>query len=692
MDSIGKDIFRPRARIIKTIGEELISNDFVAITELIKNSYDADASKVEIEFQGDIEKGEGKIIIKDDGFGMNLEILQKGWMEPATILKKGNTKSKKGRRVLGEKGVGRFASSKLSKQLKIISRKKDEEEIVGYFDWTQFNEEEKYLDEIFCKWELNRDNIFIKNQGTILELNDLNSEWNNSKISDLKSTLSRLINPIVSVKDFKIFLKLPEKFKKLEGEICPPDSLNYPTYSINGSMDNEGNLIATYKGSDDNKEQFKKKISVGYGDSPTCGEFEFEFRVWDRDLDSMKEWAAKLGTNLNNIRKDLDTAAGISIYRDSFRVYPYGEPTLDWIRLDMRRVQNPTMRLSNNQIVGYILISMEKNPELKDQSSRQGIVDGKPFEDFKSTIKDILSELESRRFKERRSEKKILSQQPNIFSDMNIDPVIELVQRKLGKDPEAIVTLSKTKEKLEENIKRVQEVLSRYRRLSTLGQLIDSVLHDGNSYLSKTKNEIEIIERELKKEMVDVEKLKKSFVLIKNEREAISHLFIRLEPFSGRRTRMKKGVILEDSIKNVFDLFDKEIGKQKVSIEIPATKTEVKINDQDFQTIILNLLDNSLYWLQDINENLEKKVSVRFEIKENKLIIYFSDSGPGIKSEDVPYIFDPYFSRKSEGIGLGLTIVGELCTEMGGTLELVKDENGIFSTQFRLTFVLKDDN
>jgi hypothetical protein len=191
--------------------------------------------------------------------------------------------------------------------------------------------------------------------------------------------------------------------------------------------------------------------------------------------------------------------------------------------------------------------------------------------------------------------------------------------------------------------------------------------------------------------MIDVEKLKKSFNLIKNERESISNLFVRLEPFSGRRTKIKKKIILEDSIKNVFALFEKEINKQKIIIELPLDKTELKINDQDLQTIILNLLDNSLYWLKTV-ETPEKKISVKFKIEENKLMIYFSDNGPGIKGEDIPYIFDPYFSRKPEGIGLGLTIVGELCSEMGGTFELVKDEQGQFSTQFKITFILKDDN
>ena len=93
----GTSNLKPKARIIRTIGDELISNEVVAIIELIKNSYDADATKVTITFEGSLKRGEGNIIIEDDGTGMSLNTIQKAWMEPATSFKKVKTKSGKGR-------------------------------------------------------------------------------------------------------------------------------------------------------------------------------------------------------------------------------------------------------------------------------------------------------------------------------------------------------------------------------------------------------------------------------------------------------------------------------------------------------------------------------------------------------------------------------------------------------------------
>src|SRR5262249_13812915 len=110
-----------------------------------------------------------------------------------------------------------------------------------------------------------------------------------------------------------------------------------------------------------------------------------------------------LGKTVRDVQKDLNEATGISIYRDGFRVLPYGEPHNDWMRLDIRRVQNPTMRISNNQVVGSILISADGNPALQDQTNREGLKQGQALTDLENLALAALAELEKRRFRERRS-------------------------------------------------------------------------------------------------------------------------------------------------------------------------------------------------------------------------------------------------------------------------------------------------
>lgn len=692
----GKSKLRPRARIIRTIGEELISNDVVAILELVKNGYDADSKKVEIIFEGEVSekqdskerypfvmpKGQGSISIIDKGTGMNLATLQKGWMEPATVMKKEKTKSAKGRRFLGEKGVGRFASARLSQTLEMTTRMPDDNEIFAVFNWQDFSDDKKYLDEVDCSWEVRKPKL-IKEKGTILVLKNLNLDWDYEKFKNLRTTLSRLINPVAPVKNFEIHLSVPKEFGELSGPVMPPAFIGKPDYKIAGKMDATGNAEMMYCSlKKDIVEEIKQKIILKPPRNPLCGPFEFEFRVWNREQESLQDLAAEIKTAVKDIRRDLNEASGVSIYRDGFRVLPYGEPKNDWLRLDMRRVQNPTMRLSNNQIVGYVAISLDKTHDLRDQSDREGIIESQAFEDFQEIILFVIAELETRRYRER--PRREVEDKGGIFSDININPVIEMVEKKLPDDAEAKEIVLETEKKIRDGIKKVQDVIARYRRLSTLGQLIDVVLHDGSGLLLKIDTQVQLLEKELGKKTINGDAVKNRIGLIKRERKTLAELFRRLEPFSGRKRGKPKDIVLETAINDIFALYGGELEKLKVGFVLPQGETVVRVEEAEFEMIIVNLLQNSLYWLEGIQDK-NRKIAVSLTRDEEKLTLIFSDNGPGIKEEDAPFIFDPYFTRKPNGIGLGLTHVGELVTEYGGTLELI-DNGPLEGATFRIIF------
>lgn len=148
--------FKPRARLLKLIGEELISDEVVALTELVKNAHDADATLVRIVFRN-VTTPEGTIEVVDDGLGMDRETLLGGWMEPAASTKgtTGGRRTGRGRRVLGEKGVGRFAADKLGRRLELVSlRAGTRGEVHAYFDWDQFDSEGEMLSDVKNRWEI----------------------------------------------------------------------------------------------------------------------------------------------------------------------------------------------------------------------------------------------------------------------------------------------------------------------------------------------------------------------------------------------------------------------------------------------------------------------------------------------------------------------------------------------------------
>jgi signal transduction histidine kinase len=683
----GDFIFKPKARIIKTIGEELISNDNVAIIELVKNSYDADSPIVDISFNGTVkEKVEGKknkkyidrnnaaIFIYDEGKGMDFKTIESAWMEPATNFKKKEANQNSKRKFTGEKGIGRFASAKLASHLELVTRQKGGDEIVVKFNWGDFSDEEKYLDKIKVYWEIRKPKE-IKKSGTILKIIGLSNDWDEDKIRELRVTLSRLLNPIVPTEDFLISLNIPEGLdKNLDGIVERPETLNKPDYSISGVITKDGRpenieFFSKNKGIKETLSFTEKEFQLK--DPPRnsiSGEFRFEFRIWNRD--NLSELSKEVHSTVKNVKKDLDDLSGISIYRDNVRVLPYGNKNNDWARLDIRRVNNPTLRLSNNQIVGYISIGLESNPLLKDQSNREGIIEGQALEDVKELIRLILNEVEQRRYIERPRENEKSTSQESLFEKFSLSSLSDLVKAKIPDNKQIIEAVQNKDLEIKESITKVQEVISRYRRLTTLGQLIDSVVHDGGNYLNKIDLQASLISKALKQKEINRHELMNHIENIQNLRKDFAQLFRRIEPFGGRTRGRPKNIILEEVIKNQFLLYHTDLEKLNISFEISNTHNTVTMDEAELGIIFMNLIQNSIYWLENIDT--ERKIIVQVErTNSEELYIIFSDSGPGIKEGIEDNIFEPYFSTKPDGIGLGLAIVGELVSEYNGEFLLI---------------------
>lgn len=693
----GEFVFRPRARLIKTIGEELISNDNVAITELVKNSYDAVSPIVEITFDGIVEKKDvvrrngrkdvkteelcigrkgASITIYDEGFGMDFETIKSAWMEPATNYKKKAENQNPYRKFAGEKGIGRFASAKLSSKLELVSRQLGKDETVVYFDWDDFSNEEQYLDRVKVKW-LIRPAKEIRTKGTILKLTELNDDWPESKISDLRVALSRLLNPIVPTEDFLISLNLPNDFNpSLSGLIERPETLNKPNYYIKGNILASGEPlnILFYSKLKGKEEEISLTYNVFSKEKPyLAGPFSFEFKIWNRDTENLSNLANETDSIVRNVKKDLDDLCGISIYRDGIRVLPYGNTNNDWARLDLRRVNNPTLRLSNNQVVGYISIGQDTNPSLKDQSNREGIVEGPAFEDLKEYIKLILNEVEQRRYNERpRENQNTESSKLGLFEQFSLNSLTIAIKERIPENKEVVELINQKNSEIQEAISKVQEVISRYRRLSNLGQLIDTILHDGHGLLNIIDLNSRLLLKEVNKDNLDKEELKKLVNSLQNTRTEFAQLFKRIAPFGGRKRGRPKKIILEDVINNQFYLYKEELTKLDIRYFVPKTKHEITMDEAELGIIFMNLIQNSIYWLGTVGN--ERIIDLRIFKEEDGLCILFSDSGPGIKTEIEQSIFDPYFSTKPDGIGLGLTIVGELISEYNGDFMLVDNK------------------
>ncbi|WGK61058.1 ATP-binding protein [Halopseudomonas sp. SMJS2] len=718
-DTDGSFALRPKARILKTLGEELISSETVALIELVKNAYDADAENVLISFSGDLKEGSGAIEVIDDGHGMDMNIIRNSWMIIATSTKKDNKKSKSGRRrVLGEKGIGRFAAARIAEELELFTRTKDQADTESYavFDWTQFDDDERFLDEILFLaddqtaaeivpgWrlkEFSEKRYRVPYHGTVLRMNRLKHTWEKHDLENLQRGLSRLLSPFYPKTDFNIFLNLPDERSKFNSRITPPEIIKYPHYVVRGEIEADGrySLIVQieeesqphdfdgyfYKVFSDNewvlypstqKPELQEDPSNQKG--VECGPFTFELRIWDRDeLENVNQ---KVGGGIRSIRKDLDAIAGINIYRDGFRVLPYGEPDNDWLRLDIRRVQAPTRRLSNNQITGYISITADKNPDLHDRSNREGLDNNAAYTDLQNIMKFVLNETENLRYasKRKKPEQKEQEDQKGLFDPPDFNKITDAVSRGDTNKKETLDLINKAEADWKNQIKKLQGVLSQYHALATLGGIVDKILHDGRQPLAKIQTEAG-----LGKEMVedllgtnpDVPQLKsfeKSYEKIVGQSSVLRDVFRRAEPFGGRKRGRPRKYYIEELVRDIFQLYEKELKDSSINIDLPDSETLVSIDTTELSEIFTNLITNSLYWLKSVPET-KRNIRVMVERKSSGFLeIIFSDTGPGIDPKYKDQIFEPYFSRKPEGHGLGLCLVGEIVHDYyNGSVELL---------------------
>jgi hypothetical protein len=333
-----------------------------------------------------VTAGGGEIEVRDDGRGMDLSTLLGHWMEPAATTKVGAERlvTARGRRVLGEKGVDRFAADKLTRHLELVSRcPAGPDEVRAVVDWDLFDDERRMLDEVQNRWELGLA-AEIPGHGTLLRLTGLRSVWSERMFRRLSLRLGRLRSPFREKDPFTIRLESDE-FPEYSGELRS-DILTQAPYRIEALFD--GGQTITLSA---NRTGTARQRWNGHGEL-ACGPVRVRLFVFDLECEAL----ARIGPRME-VRAWLKEWTGVSIYRDGFRVWPYGEPHDDWLRLDQRRVNNPVEHLSNNQVIGFIDITRARNPDLIDQTNREGLMHNPAFDDLRRLVSFVLQLVEAER-------------------------------------------------------------------------------------------------------------------------------------------------------------------------------------------------------------------------------------------------------------------------------------------------------
>jgi signal transduction histidine kinase len=678
--------FRPRARILQLLGDELIGSARLAVFELVKNAYDADAKRVIVRL--DLRTGRSpKITVTDNGEGMSPEILRDIWLVPGNEHRQKQReailRTKKFNRLpLGEKGLGRFAVHKLGNHIRLVTRAAGSRECVVDIDWNELIAQ-PFLDEAPVRIRMRRPVVFKgRATGTRIEITDLRQqEWTRGEVRRLYGQIKSICSPFIDTGSFTADLKVLGrnewiadlfdinqildtaiwKFSfKLENGLFDwsYEFKKIPNLSLEGrKVEKTRDQLRIPPGTDDTDlEKKERKVVATPSFFEGIGNISGEFYVYDRDREVLRRL-----TQTQLITDYLDENGGIRVYRDGIRIYNYGEPGDDWLGLDLRRVNKPTRGISRNIILGGIHLSLESSLALKEKTNREGFVENDAYFRLRRVVLGLLATLES----ERRIDKDRIRQLTSSAQDpltSRIEKPIESLRKELDKQG--------VREKFEPYVAKIekdyQDMQQTLLSAGMSGLNLAVVFHEVergvralHSALSRGANAVDAA-----KQAQDLMRLLDGFARLLRKDSKSKHsareLIIAVRKFNILR-----------------------LDFHRIELSCPLLDTEDFGFESKFSFGLVlgalnNLVDNAIYWLRvrwpDLPPETEKSprklfIGITDELEGGPSLVV-ADNGPGFE-DDPEMLVRPFFTRRPEGMGLGL-YYAKLAMELNqGSLALV---------------------
>jgi signal transduction histidine kinase len=654
--------FKPKARMLLLLGDHLIRDPGIAVFELVKNAYDADSPYAKVTMSHLISTHYGSIVVEDSGTGMDFETVTTVWLEPGTDFRDkqrrlGYRTEKYWRLPLGEKGVGRFAAHKLGNKIKLITRKKHLPEIVVDIDWTEFGKHE-YLEQVPVHVKERTPEIFKGiRTGTRIEITNLRNPWNRAMVRELYRSVTSICSPFAKKGEFKAELILTDNPEWLKGLMTVEEVLEYSLFRADCNI-KRNQLTYNYEFAPlpamdrvnprrENNKTVPIKITTEAIDNleNAVGPIHVDLYIFDLDPKILA-----LGvTDKKGLKSFLAENGGIRVYRDGMRVYDYGEAGNDWLDLGGRRVNVPTRRISNNLVIGAVSIHLADSPGLVEKTNREGFVDNKAFRSFRDVIIAAVNHIVTERNKDK-------TRIRNAYSG------------KLAREP-VLQDLSEVREFIEK--KNLTKDLAPYLdRIEADFLLIrDRFLTSASAGLS-----LSVVIHEVEKGVKDLVRAVKEEQASRRITALAKHLADLIEGFaalirSSGTSREKASNLISRAVFN-SELRLKNHGI-KITTDYRQGDFEVKCSRRLIIATIMNLIDNSIWWLDTRwGESKNRKklyIGISKELHGGPAIV-IADNGTGFL--DPPeYLIEPFISRKPDGMGLGLHIADQVMKVQGGRLD-----------------------
>lgn len=696
------------ARTILTLGRDSIKDHTTALVELVKNSYDADATEVEV---GIFLNGcEPYIRVADNGCGMTEQEIDTRWLRIGYSEKVEERVSSRNRRRTGEKGIGRISADRLGAMLEL--RTQAEGEVFGLnVDWRLFDVQGKNLAEVPVELLLDPTPRLPKSKGscqaqhgTELIIKQLRQSWTKPDLEDLHRELSLLISPFRQVSDFRVMLNNDVE-RSLSGNIGS-EIFEAAVITLDISFDGAESLKYRFKDRVDNKivkGAWQKMAWQGHMQRPNHKN-QKDFRCGPVDITLLffpqkKEILEGTGFDLNYLRQFLSYNAGVSIYRDHIRVKPYGnlkDSEGDWLGIGKRYASNPagasrpSFKLSPNQLVGAVFISRDLNPYLTDSSSREGLVHGEAFGELKALTLRCAQLLESH-YHERFTEEKAKARKG--ISPAEETQALKQELKFLKRDLRSIVPMMEgtSDESVERVLERVEAVTAQiqgaqksitelqsqttiYRGLATIGIAATVFGHETQSSISGfvgSAHTVYNLLRQIPPRTADaIDEMEVAIEYADQVSSWGAFALTRIKREKRRRTPFDT----KDLVEKIVEEIKPNLDALDIGVEMIAESVEAKTFAMDVEAVLINLITNAYAAVQQAKRRRAIRVVVGPKTEEGRegFEIVVADSGPGVAKEFRDRIWEPLFTMKTDadgnqiGTGLGLAIIQSIVNDLKG--------------------------
>jgi signal transduction histidine kinase len=725
-----------------------------------------------------------RISIIDTGAGMNTDVITNQWMMIGTGNKDRKYLSDDGRVQTGAKGIGRFALDRLGSLTKLWTKPKDETEPGTYWemDWKQFEGPDLSLADIKATVidaepldleQVVRDVFvlfpFLKKipsgtfkHGTFIEISNLRDEWTLKEIENTFKGLEALIPPKELLIPFHVFQGYCQA-PKLFGEVDTAFFNDYDykmvakfhaeSLTVDFELTRNEIDLATagkkYKSVFENaqypydlktlkKKTFTfsrsiqqvikwKKSEKNVERLSAVGDFDFTFYFLKLTGGKKDEYPYREITSSER-QNTLKRFGGIKIYRDSFRVRPYGDPDNDWLDLGRRVGRSPAgvgqrigdWRVGANQVAGIITISRVGNEQLSDKSDRGSLVENDAFMMFKRILTGMINQFEIDRstlynpvylFNEAEKKK---AEEARIHAEATV-LAEKIYQQRLADEQKAAedkpteqtqpTSGSAEDEEKEQYRQMAEETIRQFirpedkdaeiaqvRNLASLGLIMASFAHElrnvqyNTSEIDDLEDIYEQIASEAAKHTKPYRNGKSIFKLLKSDNAKVKHWVDYSLTSIKKDKRQRKELSFNDyfaTLKNdwQFALADRFIS---MTIDTAEGNYSFRAFEMDMNTIFSNLITNSIDSFNSAEELIDRVIDIRHQVTAENIEITYHDNGPGLPDVfvDKEEVFLPFTTSKKDkdgqdiGTGLGMYLVKNVVQEYNGTVEILDTEEG----------------